>query len=1448
MAQSAQAKEVILEIGEETGTVVHTTQEQSGEVEKITFDSCGQIQGCDTGILNANPNLTEFNNWSNLQCSGIEQAGNSPSVWGGGVNPQMFGTGQNSSGSTVSNNYLFDYDYNGAVNEGNIISFNLSTDLGGNPFFNGMDYSNEFAANPRLEVNNMSVDGRENTEQGRLLYLTPKAGSGYTTHISFEILEGTGRTLLVRGPGGQSIGEYLNNNGYASESISYINSAAFWANFDFLISPYVHSASWHYEPSGGITYDSSTESIHASFVPSPNGANNFASMVTEENVFGLRSSGDIFGCESEDTSGYRLSMDVDVLDNCVIEVLTYTDNSFTDLQFALDTEGIIQYGTDWVWRKIESTGSKYVCVPFHYNTCVTEEQQNPNTAGLVGGWSTSVQVQTNGGGNVSQMAGDKHFYNNQYKFIRVVKVNQNLPCSLKLSTFRVENGGYGLKTIKVPTYIDREIVVPSYEYKLLDILDGDKVPLALTFNSGDLKDPSKRSTGYSKTFELPASNRNQKILKSMTADGSHRDDSEIGWKKARISANGIVVFSGYARIEQSITGRGGRYTCHILQDPSYWPELIADKTLDALTFTGHEKSYATIVDSWTKTVDDIPYVYPAINYGKWFKHENNTQHHSINDFHPAVYAKAIVDKIFGDVGYTIDSNFFNSSMFKKLIIPFTSGEDYAASEGSAELGENSGFSSQASLSSQQELDYIDATGSNSEIIRSYYPVLPCQNGCTNYTQGSSGSVQNGYIVPFTGRYIVQYTAQIKTDYPSGLCTNCPAFTGAWTAWVHVNGLCPMQNGSLQNINGGSQGVGISVHDYNLADSATNGSSTWGGMEGSPADTITTCMSKGSWTTALIDIEVNLSQGDEIQIGLYGINEETACGVDGSIRNQQFSVWPVVSQSYVPPVDISLSSSLGGGVKQMDFLKGLTQMFNLYWTADEASKEITVEPYDDFYGSGKVVDWSHKIDRKSWSDKFLIDELAKSITYKYKKDSSDKIVEVHDTAMDKELWDFEITNTALYRKENSTLGTTIFSPTFRIITGGFGGDSTFVNSGQPPVMPCMWGGNPYWTWFQGTSRPDNSTKFNLRILNWGGLSNQTGPWTITNDAGNPVEHNTYPYAYTYNYNHSTSGSLENNLAWHSLQYNLGGTPSAAQYQRGLFDRYYGRLYEKISGGAALRTCMMDLSQADISQFDFRDIIKIDMDGGIATYWSVNKIVDYNPGKDGLTQVQLIEYKYGLPYSKGRPSGEKPGATNYGGLGGGGKAPAGGSGVVLGNGGVEITVQDNGEYYIPPTGTEIPVSNEIKTSNNLTVSNLNPNPQLPNNTHVLSDKFIETNQYNGITNNPSKSNATTNNTIVKNGVAFGLGLHANPNQTVLGSYNKNNSDDSFQVGGGYLNRTTGSIERINAISINKAGEFSVFGGEVVADFSTKEFTMTGDVYTTDSNGRKNKVYLKERIDNR
>lgn len=1050
-------------------------------------------------------------------------------------------------------------------------------------------------------------------------------------------------------------------------------------------------------------------------------------------------------------------------------------------------------------------------------------------AGIGGGWTTAVQVHTGGALDLTDL-GQKRFYNSQYKFLKVEPIDETLPYSVKIEKFELKNAGYSISTSKVATFIDREIKVPTYEYDYLDIFDRNKVPLALTFNSGDLKDPSKRSTGYSKTFELPASNRNQRILKSLTGIGSQRQGSDISWRKARVSANGIVVFNGFARIEQSITSEGGRYTCHILQDPSYWPELIGDKKLCDLTFPFHTKSYDNIVASWTKSVDDIPYVYPAINYGEWSKDSNgNQQDHSIRDFHPAIYAKAIVDRIFGDIGYTIDSTFFNEAMFKKLIIPYTSGEDYNIND-EAGLGEDGDYSSHASLAAEVSLPFMPAAGNNT-ITRNYWPVIPCQNGCTNYTPGSSQSLQNGYTVPFTGRFTVHYQAQVRMDYPSGLCSNCGNL-GKWAAWLHVDGLCPTSEG-LQNIDAG----------FPPTFSTLYGISSVRNMTGRSMDRMDTCESRGDWTTIDFTAELDLIQGEKIQIGFYGESFYGICGMDSDIKDQDFAVWPVADQAYVAPAEVSISSSLGCGVKQIDFLKGITEMFNLYWTADNDTKVVSVEPYDNFYGSGKIVDWSKKIDRKGWTDKFLIEELAKSTIYKYKKDNSDKIVEAYNEQQDTELWSITQTNNELYRKKEVVLGTKVFSPTFRIYNGT-DGDLTFVTSGQAPILPCMWAKdeNLAWGWFWGTSRPENKTKFNMRILNWHGLSSQVGTWSLIDDTGVAQTHNTFPYAYTYD-KYSNISSIENNLAW----YNLGDT--LATYQRGLFDRFHGRLYEKISGGAALRTCMMDLSQTDISQFDFRNIIKINQDGETPTYWTVNKIIDYNPGKDELTKVELIEWKYGFYVDGGgNIVAYNSTPTNYGGIGSGGKFPAGGSAIVSGSGGKSITIQDNGVYYIEPTRALPSKSNEVNVSNSVTTEILNSLPSLPNNTQQFTDKLIESNQYNGLRNNPAVDDALHNNTVIENGIALGVGLHASPNQTVLGSFNKRNGYDAFQVGSGYYNSKTGNYERVNALSVTKDGEFSIFGGEVVAEFTTKDYSITGDVYYTDEAGIKRKVYLKNKIINR
>ena len=158
-----------------------------------------------------------------------------------------------------------------------------------------------------------------------------------------------------------------------------------------------------------------------------------------------------------------------------------------------------------------------------------------------------------------------------------------------------------------------------------------------------------------------------------------------------------------------------------------------------------------------------------------------------------------------------------------------------------------------------------------------------------------------------------------------------------------------------------------------------------------------------------------------------------------------------------------------------------------------------------------------------------------------------------------------------------------------------------------------------------------------------------------------------------------------------------------------------------------------------------------------------------------------------------------------------------------------------------------STGVNVSNSVTTEILRSLPSLPNNTQQFTDKLIESNQYNGLKNNPAVNNALHNNTVIENGIALGVGLHA-PNQSILGSFNKRDGYDAFQVGSGYYNSRTGIYERVNALSVTKDGDFSIFGGEVVAEFTTKDYSITGDVYYTDEAGVKRKVYLKNKIINR
>jgi len=376
MSDSSQAKEVVLEVGEELSSQEYSIQVENGTVTKTVFDACEN--NCTNDVLNANNNLTgNWNGWHRMTCSSIRQIGEAPSVWSGPGQPppQMTNFGQL--------DLIFDGVFTGGFGESNLIVFDLQTSLGGNPLFNGVTWSQQ--QSNISAVNNLRTDGRADTEQGRLLYLVPNSGapSNYSTNISFEILEGRGSELLVRGAGGKNIGQFLHENGYDFVDIEDINDDdTFWSHFEFYISPYIHSSKWQYDFFGNVDYDSERKSIHASYVQTPSGGILSNCISNSEDVyFGIRSSDSLFYsatnplCIDNPTHGFQLQVNVEVLENAIVEVLTWaTPGQTAGLDFALEYAGVNQaYSWNWVWEKIETVGLKSVCVPWYYNVANLQE-------------------------------------------------------------------------------------------------------------------------------------------------------------------------------------------------------------------------------------------------------------------------------------------------------------------------------------------------------------------------------------------------------------------------------------------------------------------------------------------------------------------------------------------------------------------------------------------------------------------------------------------------------------------------------------------------------------------------------------------------------------------------------------------------------------------------------------------------------------------------------------------------------------------------------------------------------------------------------------------------------------------------------------------------------------------------------------------------------------------
>jgi len=830
----------------------------------------------------------------------------------------------------------------------------------------------------------------------------------------------------------------------------------------------------------------------------------------------------------------------------------------------------------------------------------------------------------------------------------------------------------------------------------LDVTDHSDFPLAMTFQISDIKDLTSTSGDYSKTFKIPATKNNNKLLKNPYISNIDNEVNITENKKCRILVNNLFSIVGLIKIT-GVSGYGeipSHYDCVFFGNNLSWADDLSNLYMHELNWgtnsEGLEYNKTKIMATWQDENCDSsasPIVYPITSYGDYnpdgqpktiqlldtastqpitngstgyygFDNDNDSYEtpNPSADWRPAVFVKDTLEKIFSKVGYQITSTFMKTDMFKKLVWLLPNFKYNNAEEMYNEYSVESNFTNGVSMSE---------TG------------VPSENGIQKFQESSLSEDDVDYYYTGDGRELLQIDAatnlNVTLDEDSYVdSTNHYITIGEYGYYnIKLNGIQSRVATAYQNTVGGLKIIDRIDSKINI-EVQTVGQSSWKIIDNSFLHTVistgvnsSTSASTPYENMSSVDAQsVWLNKGDKIRLTL-GIK----IFADDNSHNFYVSVFFKSGDS--SNLDISLNSEavaygqtydlkdvINKDYKSLDFVKGIAHAFNLKMTTDEVAKVVNIEPFNSFYKDyAEAIDWTYKLDRsKQIDDKWIKSDLKRDIVFKYKTDSKDKKVERRgEDWFDgiKDEYPYQETLPKTFEKGESKYENPFFAGTFN----GKDQDTISNSSFNDTVFSaCLWTEitNPTYSY-----RPDKGYEFLPRLLYWNKYSpdpcNLNSKRAFTQNWANSIGivsagvtgssgllSTIYPQATSINRDDSSSPILSYGNV--NVRDYDDVTKDYTSYSsgKGLFATYYKNMFEMLKEKPRLRTVYIDLKVKDIINLDFTKLIYID-----GVYWRINKVVDYQPNKNQSTKVELIEWRNLGAFAATAPS--FGGNNNTGGLG-------------------------------------------------------------------------------------------------------------------------------------------------------------------------------------------------------
>jgi hypothetical protein len=552
----------------------------------------------------------------------------------------------------------------------------------------------------------------------------------------------------------------------------------------------------------------------------------------------------------------------------------------------------------------------------------------------------------------------------------------------------------------------------------LDLFQEESIEIS--YNIADINDISSRNSSYTKTVRIPETSLNRQIFGDI-ADLSVSSTFNPNLKtKCWVLVDTIVVLEGYLQlrnVQDDIDLAGRIYEIVIFAENDNFVKELQELELTDLDFSelSHTYSSTNILTSWTQSWN-WGYYYPLIDYGYDWDYTDilgfklaNADSAKVQDLYPATNVKYILDKIFTEAGYSYQSNFLNSNIFKDLYIPFNrsalkkdiTGFDNkfaVGMTGAVTFQRQNNLTNTGGLGPNSEYNNQDVNGIPQFVLGVYR--IPFNNESQPYgdPDGLYDNINYEYVATgneigqrFVCSFDISFLYRRPGDYDTiNRATNIPStnicFKRSKDPLTGVDvpgGVVIPVNGSTIPLAFTSDFIdGISFFGVDTAIGITP-SRVIGQISTDFLDDNSTNTNR-LYANEKVWVEVKYSVYAQFMTQIIVFNPNTDC-ITFNDRNEFFNILldRILENEFI---DYNFTV-LPKNIKQIDFFTSLIKMFNLYVEpVRDEERTLFIEPREQFYETGEIKDWTYKLDINTPLDIQILGETQnKKTIFGYKED-------------------------------------------------------------------------------------------------------------------------------------------------------------------------------------------------------------------------------------------------------------------------------------------------------------------------------------------------------------------------------------------------------------------------------------------------------------------------------